>query len=145
MVRNPKDILELRQGKMWFHAPLCSLPVWPHIGRQSLSPIFPLYYQFYSIPSSQQLEQQASNLRGQQQLFMGVLFMHWATIWVRNQLPCRLPSLRVFRVQRITPDFIVEYFIEPYQQYMQTTLQGGLEPAVMVTVKLKDKTLQSVQ
>ena len=54
--------------------------------------------------------------------FMGVLFVHWATIRVKNQLPYRLPSLRVVRAQRITPDFIVEYFIEPYQQYTQTTL-----------------------
>ena len=49
-----------------------------------MSPIFPLNYQFYSIHSSQQLEQQASTLRGRQQLFMGVLFMHWAQLQVNS-------------------------------------------------------------
>ena len=48
-------------------------------------------------------------------------------------------------MQRNTPDFIIEYFIVPSQQYAQTTLHWGLEPAVMVMVKLKNKTLQSVQ
>ena len=49
--------------------------------------------------------------QGWQQLFMGVLFMHWATIWVKKLVLPWLPSRRAVRMQGITPDFIVEPFI----------------------------------
>ena len=45
-----KDVSELCQGKEGFHVPLCSSPMWSHIGCQSLSPVFPLFYSFTQYP-----------------------------------------------------------------------------------------------
>ena len=38
-----------------------------------------------------------------------------------------------------------EHFIVPSQQYMQTAVYWWVEPPLMVIVKLKDKSMKSVQ
>ena len=58
----------------------------PHIGRQSLSPIFPLIISSAKYPPVSNWSNRPSYLRGRQQLFMGVLFVHWAHFLVRITL-----------------------------------------------------------
>ena len=64
----------------------------PHIGRQSLSPIFPLIISSAKYPPVSNWSNRPSYLRGRQQLFMGVLFVHWAQVLVRITLWAGLGS-----------------------------------------------------
>ena len=89
-----------------------SLPMWPHIGRQSLSPILLLSWIFNSVTLQLgQLKHSDSYLRGRQQLFIGVLFVHWTTMWVKVELLEMVPSSEGCRAQGNTPDFMLEWFI----------------------------------
>ena len=58
-----------------------------------------------------QLKHSDSYLRGQQQLFMGILFVHWATIWIKVGLLEVVPSNEGCRAQGNTPGFMLECFI----------------------------------
>ena len=58
----------------------------PYIGPQSLSPIFPLIISSAKYPPVSNWSNRPSYLRGRQQLFMGVLFVHWAQVLVRITL-----------------------------------------------------------
>ena len=60
----------------------------------NLSPIFPLIISSAKYPPVSNWSNRSSYLRGRQQLFMGVLFVHWTTIRIGTQLISRLPSLR---------------------------------------------------
>ena len=44
-------------------------------------------------------------------MFMGLLFMHWDTIWVKIELFLNGPLHKGCRVQGNTPDFMLEHFI----------------------------------
>ena len=76
------------------------------------------YHQYYSLfafsgctSSCQQPEHSGFSIQGWQQLSMGILFMHWATIGVNvEQLHCTL-SLRGCWAIRNTPGFMLEHFI----------------------------------
>ena len=73
----------------WLHSALSSALVHhigSHIGRQSLSPIFPLIISSAKYPPVSNWSNRPSYLRGRQQLFMDVLFMHWAQVLVRITL-----------------------------------------------------------
>ena len=60
---------------------------------------------------SGQMEHSDSYLRGQQQMFMGLLFMNSATIWVKVELSQMVPHHRGHSAQGNTPDFMLEHFI----------------------------------
>ena len=51
-----------------------------------LSPIFPLIISSAKYPPVSNWSNRPSYLRGRQQLFMGVLFVHWAQVLVRITL-----------------------------------------------------------
>ena len=44
-------------------------------------------------------------------MFKGLLFVHWATIWVKVELLEVVPASEGYRVQENTPDFMLEHFI----------------------------------
>ena len=44
-------------------------------------------------------------------MFMGVLFVHWTTVWVRVELSRMVPLDEDCRAQGNTPDFMFEHFI----------------------------------
>ena len=44
-------------------------------------------------------------------MFMGVLFVHWTTMWVKIELLGLVPSPEGCRALVNTPDFMLEYFI----------------------------------
>ena len=58
-----------------------------------------------------QLKHSDSYLRGQQQRFMGALFVHWARIWIKVELSEMVSSPEGCRAQGNTPDFMFEHFI----------------------------------
>ena len=58
-----------------------------------------------------ELKHSDSYLKGWQQMFMGLLFVHWATIWVKIELSGMVPSPERCRAQGNAIDFIFEHFI----------------------------------
>ena len=47
-------------------------------------------------------------------MFMGVLFVHWTTVWVRVELSGMVPFEEDCRAQGNTPDLMFEHFIVHY-------------------------------
>ena len=80
--------------------------------KKELSPIL-LQFWIFIIVTLQlgQLKHSDFYLRGRQQLFMGVLFVHWTTVWVRVELSRMVPLEEDCRAQGNTPDFMFEHFI----------------------------------
>ena len=77
-----------------------------------ISPILLLFWIFYMVTLQLgQLKHSDSYLRGRQQMFMGLLFMHWPTMWVKIELLGLVPSPEGCRVQGNTPDFMLKHFI----------------------------------
>ena len=77
-----------------------------------MSPILLLSWIFYVVTlQSGQLKHSDSYLRGRQRMFMGLLFVLLATIWVKVELLSVVSPSGECRVQGNTPDFMLEHFI----------------------------------